>query len=117
MRYFLCRNLNCIWSVNQKLAESLTCHFNSWIFFTVMHIIKGTISYFVLLSENIFFILSFLFLWDRWLNHCLKCDFHSQDETTLIWYSRGKERNLKLASISRIIPGQRTVSSTMSKVA
>ncbi|EXB38473.1 putative E3 ubiquitin-protein ligase HERC1 [Morus notabilis] len=30
------------------------------------------------------------------------------DETTLIWFSRGQERNLKLSSVSRIIPGQRT---------
>jgi len=33
----------------------------------------------------------------------------SQDETTLIWISSGGERSLKLASISKIIPGQRTV--------
>ncbi|KAL6342917.1 hypothetical protein AAG906_016936 [Vitis piasezkii] len=32
----------------------------------------------------------------------------STDETTLIWYSHGEERNLKLSSVSRIIPGQRT---------
>lgn len=32
----------------------------------------------------------------------------SADETTLIWYSRGQERNLKLSLVSRIIPGQRT---------
>ncbi|XP_058094556.1 PH, RCC1 and FYVE domains-containing protein 1-like isoform X2 [Magnolia sinica] len=31
-----------------------------------------------------------------------------QDETALIWYSRGEERTLKLSSVSRIIPGQRT---------
>ncbi|KAI3973050.1 hypothetical protein MKX01_019708 [Papaver californicum] len=31
-----------------------------------------------------------------------------QDETTLIWFSRGEERNLKLSSVSHIIPGQRT---------
>ncbi|CAA2975577.1 PH, RCC1 and FYVE domains-containing 1-like [Olea europaea subsp. europaea] len=37
------------------------------------------------------------------------CPFRlSPDETTLIWYSRGEERNLKLSSVSRIIPGQRT---------
>ncbi|XP_015887888.3 PH, RCC1 and FYVE domains-containing protein 1 isoform X1 [Ziziphus jujuba] len=37
------------------------------------------------------------------------CPFRiSTDETTLIWYSHGEERNLKLASISKIIPGQRT---------
>ncbi|KAH7845221.1 hypothetical protein Vadar_025132 [Vaccinium darrowii] len=37
------------------------------------------------------------------------CPFRiSPDETTLFWYSHGKERNLKLSSISRIIPGQRT---------
>ncbi|XP_011074548.1 uncharacterized protein LOC105159244 [Sesamum indicum] len=32
----------------------------------------------------------------------------SSDETTLIWYSKGSERHLKLSSVSRIIPGQRT---------
>ncbi|XP_071732483.1 PH, RCC1 and FYVE domains-containing protein 1-like [Rutidosis leptorrhynchoides] len=32
----------------------------------------------------------------------------SPDETTLIWYSRGQERTLKLASVSKIISGQRT---------
>ncbi|KAI3888896.1 hypothetical protein MKX03_036080 [Papaver bracteatum] len=37
------------------------------------------------------------------------CPFRiSSDETTLIWFSRGEERNLKLSSISHIIPGQRT---------
>ncbi|GMY27126.1 PH, RCC1 and FYVE domains-containing protein 1-like isoform X2 [Fagus crenata] len=37
------------------------------------------------------------------------CPFRiSADETTLIWYSRGEERNLNLSSILRIIPGQRT---------
>ncbi|XP_023537042.1 PH, RCC1 and FYVE domains-containing protein 1-like isoform X1 [Cucurbita pepo subsp. pepo] len=37
------------------------------------------------------------------------CPFRiSTDETTLIWYSHGEERTLKLSSISRIIPGQRT---------
>ncbi|TKY65720.1 E3 ubiquitin-protein ligase HERC1 [Spatholobus suberectus] len=38
------------------------------------------------------------------------CPFRlSLDETTLIWISHKKERNLKLSSVSRIIPGQRTV--------
>ncbi|KAL0366107.1 UNVERIFIED_CONTAM: PH, RCC1 and FYVE domains-containing protein 1 [Sesamum radiatum] len=32
----------------------------------------------------------------------------SSDETTLIWYSKGSERHLKLSAVSRIIPGQRT---------
>ncbi|XP_077225341.1 PH, RCC1 and FYVE domains-containing protein 1-like [Tasmannia lanceolata] len=37
------------------------------------------------------------------------CTFRiSPDETTLKWYSRGDERNLKLATVSKIIPGQRT---------
>ncbi|XP_023515480.1 PH, RCC1 and FYVE domains-containing protein 1-like isoform X1 [Cucurbita pepo subsp. pepo] len=37
------------------------------------------------------------------------CPFRiSTDETKLIWYSHGEERTLKLSSISRIIPGQRT---------
>uniref|UniRef100_A0A1D1XSZ4 Putative E3 ubiquitin-protein ligase HERC1 n=2 Tax=Anthurium amnicola TaxID=1678845 RepID=A0A1D1XSZ4_9ARAE len=37
------------------------------------------------------------------------CPFRvSTDETTLIWLSRGEERHLKLASVCRIIPGQRT---------
>ncbi|XP_042040072.1 PH, RCC1 and FYVE domains-containing protein 1-like isoform X1 [Salvia splendens] len=33
----------------------------------------------------------------------------SSDETTLIWISSSGDRSLKLASVSRIIPGQRTV--------
>ncbi|KAH9691652.1 Regulator of chromosome condensation (RCC1) family with FYVE zinc finger domain-containing protein [Citrus sinensis] len=32
----------------------------------------------------------------------------SNDETSLIWISSGGERSLKLASVSKIIPGQRT---------
>ncbi|XP_004492531.1 PH, RCC1 and FYVE domains-containing protein 1 [Cicer arietinum] len=37
------------------------------------------------------------------------CPFRlSLDETTLIWISHKRERTLKLSSISRIIPGQRT---------
>ncbi|GAB4843118.1 hypothetical protein Ancab_013094 [Ancistrocladus abbreviatus] len=32
----------------------------------------------------------------------------STDATTLIWYSHGEERNLKLSSVSKIVPGQRT---------
>ncbi|WOL16050.1 hypothetical protein Cni_G24832 [Canna indica] len=32
----------------------------------------------------------------------------SNDESSLIWFSSGGERTLKLASVSRIIPGQRT---------
>ncbi|GAB4861141.1 PH, RCC1 and FYVE domains-containing protein 1 [Ancistrocladus abbreviatus] len=37
------------------------------------------------------------------------CPFRlSLDETTLIWLSSGRERTLKLSSVSRIIPGQRT---------
>uniref|UniRef100_A0A5B7B6B8 Uncharacterized protein n=1 Tax=Davidia involucrata TaxID=16924 RepID=A0A5B7B6B8_DAVIN len=37
------------------------------------------------------------------------CQFRvSRDETTLIWYSHGEKRNLKLSSVSCIIPGQRT---------
>ncbi|KAF9682733.1 hypothetical protein SADUNF_Sadunf05G0139300 [Salix dunnii] len=37
------------------------------------------------------------------------CPFKlSNDETTLIWISSGGERSLKLALISKIIPGQRT---------
>ncbi|CAN6444906.1 unnamed protein product [Victoria cruziana] len=31
-----------------------------------------------------------------------------QDESTLIWYSGGEEKKLKIASVSIIIPGQRT---------
>ncbi|THU52032.1 hypothetical protein C4D60_Mb06t37320 [Musa balbisiana] len=31
-----------------------------------------------------------------------------QDETTLVWFSHKKERAIKLASITRIVPGQRT---------
>ncbi|CAJ2673854.1 unnamed protein product [Trifolium pratense] len=37
------------------------------------------------------------------------CNFRlSQDETSLIWISHGKEKHLKLASVLRIISGQRT---------
>ncbi|EOA12048.1 hypothetical protein CARUB_v100079710mg, partial [Capsella rubella] len=32
----------------------------------------------------------------------------SPDEKTLIWFSRGEEKGLKLSEVSRIIPGQRT---------
>ncbi|KAJ0034352.1 hypothetical protein Pint_25071 [Pistacia integerrima] len=32
----------------------------------------------------------------------------SPDETTLIWLSHGEEKTLKLSTVSRIIPGQRT---------
>lgn len=34
---------------------------------------------------------------------------NSQDESSLIWISSSGERSLKFASVSRIIPGQRTV--------
>ena len=33
-----------------------------------------------------------------------------QDESLLIWYSGKEEKQLKLNNVSRIIPGQRTVS-------
>ncbi|CAI9118169.1 OLC1v1019701C4 [Oldenlandia corymbosa var. corymbosa] len=37
------------------------------------------------------------------------CPFRlSADETTLLWFSRGSERTLKLSTVQRIIPGQRT---------
>ncbi|CAL9145512.1 unnamed protein product [Musa hybrid cultivar] len=37
------------------------------------------------------------------------CPFRlSNDESTLIWFSGGGERTLKLASVLRIVPGQRT---------
>ncbi|KAL3507632.1 hypothetical protein ACH5RR_033014 [Cinchona calisaya] len=37
------------------------------------------------------------------------CPFRvSPDETTLIWYSHGSERNLRLSTVQRILPGQRT---------
>ncbi|XP_019096712.1 PREDICTED: uncharacterized protein LOC104766239 [Camelina sativa] len=32
----------------------------------------------------------------------------SPDEKTLIWFSRGEEKGLKLSEVSRIVPGQRT---------
>ncbi|XP_020598537.1 uncharacterized protein LOC110038108 isoform X2 [Phalaenopsis equestris] len=32
----------------------------------------------------------------------------SKDESSLIWFSSGREKTLKLTSVSRIIPGQRT---------
>lgn len=33
-----------------------------------------------------------------------------QDESLLIWYSGKEERQLKLNTVTKIIPGQRTVS-------
>ncbi|CAL9194639.1 PH, RCC1 and FYVE domains-containing protein 1-like isoform X1 [Musa acuminata AAA Group] len=37
------------------------------------------------------------------------CPFRiSSDETTLVWFSHKKERAIKLASVTRIVPGQRT---------
>ncbi|CAL9124126.1 unnamed protein product [Musa textilis] len=37
------------------------------------------------------------------------CPFRiSSDETTLVWFSHKKERAIKLASVVRIVPGQRT---------
>ncbi|KAJ7979857.1 Regulator of chromosome condensation (RCC1) family with FYVE zinc finger domain [Quillaja saponaria] len=40
---------------------------------------------------------------------CYRCFFTCySDETALIWYSRGGERTLKLSSVCRITPGQRT---------
>lgn len=37
--------------------------------------------------------------------------FSFQDESILIWFSGKEEKHLKLSHVSRIIPGQRTVSS------
>jgi hypothetical protein len=38
------------------------------------------------------------------------CPFRlSNDETSLIWISNGGEKRLKLATVSKIVPGQRTV--------
>ncbi|KAL2515900.1 Regulator of chromosome condensation (RCC1) family with FYVE zinc finger domain [Forsythia ovata] len=38
------------------------------------------------------------------------CPFQlSKDETTIIWYSGRKEKQLRLNQVSRVIPGQRTV--------
>jgi hypothetical protein len=37
-----------------------------------------------------------------------------QDETALIWYSHKKEKFLRLSSVSKVIPGQRTVSLLLS---
>lgn len=42
--------------------------------------------------------------WVSYLWHCV------QDENALIWYSGGEEKILWLSTVSRIIPGQRTVS-------
>lgn len=36
-----------------------------------------------------------------------------QDETLLIWFAGKEEKQLKLSHVSRIIPGQRTVCSTI----
>ena len=41
--------------------------------------------------------------------------FLLQDETTLIWYSRNREKFLRLSSVSKVIPGQRTVSLLLSE--
>lgn len=37
-------------------------------------------------------------------------EFLFQDESVLIWYSGKEEKQLKISNVSRIIPGQRTVS-------
>jgi hypothetical protein len=39
-----------------------------------------------------------------------------QDETALIWYSHKKEKFLRLSSVSKVIPGQRTVSLLLSEL-
>ena len=36
--------------------------------------------------------------------------WHFQDESILIWFSGKEEKHLKLSYVSRIMPGQRTVS-------
>lgn len=36
--------------------------------------------------------------------------FSDQDESLLIWYSGKEEKHIKLCTVSKIIPGQRTVS-------
>ncbi|KAK9025444.1 hypothetical protein V6N11_038311 [Hibiscus sabdariffa] len=33
----------------------------------------------------------------------------TEDETLLIWLSHGEEKNLKLSTVSRVVPGQRTI--------
>lgn len=35
--------------------------------------------------------------------------FYFQDETTLIWYSKGREKHLSLSSVSAVVLGQKTV--------
>lgn len=45
------------------------------------------------------------------------CPFRlSNDETVLIWFSGNEEKHLKLSHVSRIISGQRTVSSCVDDV-
>jgi hypothetical protein len=40
-----------------------------------------------------------------------------QDESTLIWVSSNQEKSLKLASVSRILSGQRTVKDILNSMA
>lgn len=42
--------------------------------------------------------------------------FLLQDETALIWYSHKREKFLRLSSVSKVIPGQRTVCSLLSEL-
>lgn len=49
--------------------------------------------------------------WSKYCDAYLYLNYFNlfQDESSLIWISSSGERRLKLASIIRIIPGQRTV--------
>jgi len=40
----------------------------------------------------------------------------SSDETALIWYSHKREKFLRLSSVSKVIPGQRTVCLLLSEL-
>ena len=42
--------------------------------------------------------------------------FLLQDETALIWYSHKREKFLRLSSVSKVIPGQRTVCLLLSEL-
>ena len=41
---------------------------------------------------------------------CKDCSWFLQDESVLIWFSAKEEKHLRLSHVSRIMPGQRTVS-------
>lgn len=83
----------------------------------------GKLAFLMIIAVSSVQLLLFLYDFFRWqacsficyLFRC-KCSlvtcFSFQDESNLIWFSGKEEKHLKLGHVSRIIPGQRTVSST-----